>query len=64
MSGELIAVLKERLHKNYEEFLTQLQGKSAPELIAMAAEITAAKQCHEELLDACDTDDVAFQHAI
>ena len=45
MSGELIAVLKERLHKNYEEFLTQLQGKSAPELIAMVAEITAAKQC-------------------
>lgn len=60
MSGELIAVLKERLHKNYEEFLIHLQGKSVPELIAMAAEITAAKQCHEELLDACDTDDVAF----
>jgi hypothetical protein len=26
----------------------------------MAPEITAAKQCHDELLDACNDDDVAF----
>ena len=60
MSSELKAVLEERLHKNYEDFLVQLQSKSADELIAMAPEITATKQCHEELLDACDADDVAF----
>ncbi len=60
MSSEPKAVLEERLHKNYEDFLVQLQGKSVSELIAMAPEITAAKQCHEELLDACDADDVAF----
>lgn len=60
MSNELKAVLEERLRKNYEDFLAQLQGKSVSELIAMAPEITAAKQCHEELLDACDDDDVAF----
>ena len=60
MSNELKAVLKERLHKNYEDFLAQLQSKTISELIAMAPEITAAKQCHEELLGACDDDDVAF----
>ena len=60
MSDGQKAVLEERLHKNYEGFLAQLQGKSVSELIAMAPEITAAKQCHEELLDACDDDDVAF----
>ena len=60
MSSEPKAVLEERLHKNYEDFLVQLQGKSVSELIAMAPEITAAKQCHEELLDACDADDVTF----
>ena len=60
MSDGQKAVLEERLHKNYEDFLAQLQGKSVSELIAMAPEITAAKQCHEELLDACDDDDVAF----
>ena len=60
MSGELKAVLEERLHKNYEDFLAQLQGKSVSELIDMAPEITAAKQCRDELLDACDADDIAF----
>ena len=60
MSDGQKAVLEERPHKNYEDFLAQLQGKSVSELIAMAPEITAAKQCHEELLDACDDDDVAF----
>ena len=60
MNDEQKAVLEERLHKNYEDFLAQLQEKSVSELIAMAPEITAAKQCHEELLAACDADDVAF----
>ena len=60
MNDEQKTVLEERLHKNYEDFLAQLQGKSVSELIAMALEITAAKQCHDELLDACDADDVAF----
>ena len=60
MSGELKAVLRERLHKNYEDFLAQLQGKSTDKLIAMASEITAAKQCCEELPDACDDDDIQF----
>ena len=43
MSDGQKAVLEERLHKNYEDFLAQLQGKSVSELIAMAPEITAAK---------------------
>ena len=60
MSGELKAVLQERLHKNYEDFLAQLQEKSPSELIAMAPEIVAAKQCREELPDACDDDDIQF----
>lgn len=60
MSNEARAILKERLRKNYEDFLAQLQSKSVSELIAIAPEITAAKQCHEELLDACGDDDVTF----
>lgn len=60
MSVNMKAVLEERLHKNYEEFLAQLQSKTVSELIAMAPEITAAKQCNEELLGACDDDDVVF----
>ncbi len=53
-------ILQKRLDENYAAFLESLQGKTTSELIAMAPEITAAKQCHEELLDACDTDDVTF----
>ena len=60
MSSDLKAVLKERLDKNYDDFLAQLQEKTVSELIVMAPEIVAAQQCHEELLDACDDDDVAF----
>ena len=60
MSSELKDTLRERLDENYAAFMESLQGKTASELIAMAPEITAAKQCHEELLDACDADDVAF----
>ena len=60
MNTDLKAVLRERLDQNYEAFIAQLQGKSASELIAMAPEITAARMLHEELLDACDQDDVEF----
>ena len=60
MSGDQKAALRERLDQNYETFMAQLQGKSASELIAMAPEITAARMLHEELLGACDQDDVEF----
>lgn len=60
MSSELKDTLRKRLDENYTAFMESLQGKTVSELIAMAPEITAAKQCHEELLDACDADDVAF----
>lgn len=60
MNSELKDTLRKRLDENYTAFLEQLQGKSTAELIAMAPEITAAKQCHEELLDACDDDDIRF----
>jgi len=60
MSSDLKAVLKERLDKNYDDFLAQLQSKTVSELIVMAPEIVAAQQCHDELLDACDEDDIQF----
>ena len=60
MSGELQDTLKKRLDENYAAFIDSLQGKTASELIAMAPEITAAQQLHEELLDACDEEDVEF----
>ncbi len=60
MNDNLKAVLEERLHKNYEDFMAQLQGKTPSELIALAPEITAAQQLHEELLNACNDSDVAF----
>ena len=60
MSSELRDTLKERLDANYTAFMESLQKKTASELIAMAPEITAAHQLHEELLDACDEEDVAF----
>ncbi|WP_300821058.1 hypothetical protein [uncultured Oscillibacter sp.] len=59
MSGKLKDALKKRLDENYTAFIASLQGKTAFELIAMAPEITAAQQLHEELLDACDEEDVA-----
>ena len=60
MSSELKDTLKKRLDENYAAFMESLQKKTVPELIAMAPEITAAQQLHEELLDACDEEDVAF----
>ncbi len=60
MSSELKETLKQRLDENYTAFIGSLQGKTVSELIAMAPEITAAQQLHEELLDACDDEDVEY----
>lgn len=60
MSSELRDTLKKRLDENYTAFMDSLQEKTISELIVMAPEITAAQQLHEELLDACDEEDVAF----
>ena len=60
MSSELKDTLKKRLDENYTAFIESLQEKTVSELIAMAPEITAAQQLHEELLDACDEEDVEF----
>ena len=60
MSHEWKDVLQKRLDANYTAFMESLQKKTVSELIAMAPEITAAQQLHEELLDACDEDDAAF----
>ena len=60
MGEDLKTALRERLDQNYKDYLERLQGKTASELIAMAPEITAAQQIHEELPDACDKDDMEF----
>ena len=60
MSSERKDTLKKRLDENYTAFIESLQEKTVSELIAMAPEITAAQQLHEELLDACDEEDVEF----
>ena len=60
MNSEWKGALKKRLDENYTAFIESLQGKSVSELVAMAPEITAAQMLHEELLDACDQDDVEF----
>ena len=60
MSSELKDTLKKRLDENYTVFIESLQEKTVSELIAMAPEITAVQQLHEELLDACDDEDVEF----
>ena len=60
MTSEQKDTLKNRLDENYAAFIDSLQGKTVSELIVMAPEITAAQQLHEELLDACDDDDMAF----
>ena len=60
MSSVRKDTLKKRLDENYAAFIDSLQGKTVSELIAMAPEITAAQQLHEELLDACDEENVEF----
>ena len=60
MNGDWKDALKKRLDENYTAFIESLQNKTVSELITMAPEITAARMLHEELLDACDKDDVEF----
>ena len=60
MNSDLKTALRARLDQNYKDFIDGLQGKTTSELIAMAPEITAARQVHEELLGACDEDDMEF----
>lgn len=53
-------LLQERLDGNYQDYLAKLQEKPVSEVIALASEITAAKQLHEELADALMDDDIQF----
>lgn len=50
-------MLQMRLDQNYREYVAQLQGKPADELIALAPEITAAQQLRDELAAACSEED-------
>ena len=60
MNSEWKDALKKRLDEKYTAFIESLQNKTVSDLIAIAPEITAAQQLHEDLLDACDEDDVEF----
>ena len=60
MNSDWKDALQKRLDENYAAFIESLQNKSVSELIAMAPEITAAQQLHEELLNACNQDDAEF----
>ena len=51
--------LQVRLDQNYRDYVAQLQGKSAGELIALAPEITAAQQLRNEMACACSEEDAA-----
>ena len=53
-------MLQERLDQKYQEYMEQLQGKTVPELIQMAPEITAVKQIHRDLASSCSEDDIEF----
>ncbi len=48
MSSERKDTLKKRLDENYTAFIESLQEKTVSELIAMAPEITAAQQLHDD----------------
>lgn len=52
-------MLQMRLDQNYREYVAQLLGKTADELIALAPEITAAQQLRDELACACSEEDAA-----
>ena len=52
-------ILQKRLDRNYNDYLAQLRGKTADELIALAPEITAAQQLRDELACACSEEDAA-----
>lgn len=53
-------ILQERLDQNYKEYMEQLQGKPASELIELAPEITAAMHIHRDLASSCSEDDLDF----
>lgn len=60
MSSEAKDILRDRLEQNYKAYMEALQKKTSSELIALASEITAVQQIHEELLNICNEDDIAF----
>ena len=60
MSSEARDILRDRLDQNYKTYMESLQKKTPSELIVLASEITAVQQIYDELLDACDEDDIDF----
>lgn len=52
-------ILQMRLDQNHRDYVAQLQGKTAEELIALAPEIVAAQQLRDELAAACSEDAAA-----
>lgn len=56
---DLNDMLQVRLDQNYKDYVAQLQGKTADELIQLAPEITAAQQLRDELAVACSEEDAA-----
>lgn len=60
MSSETRDILRDRLEQNYKAYMGSLQKKTPSELIALASEITAVQQIHDELLHACSEDDINF----
>ncbi len=52
-------LLQTRLDQNYQDYVAQLQGKTADELIVLASEIVAAQQLRDELACACSEEDAA-----
>lgn len=53
-------ILQARLDQNYRDYVAQLQGKTADELIALAPEIVAAQQLRDELACACSEESLDF----
>ena len=53
-------MLQTRLDQNYRDYVAQLQGKTADELIALAPEIVAAQQLRDELACACSEESLGF----
>ena len=53
-------LLQIRLDQNYRDYVAQLQGKTADELIALAPEIVAAQQLRDELACACSEESLDF----
>ncbi len=57
---DLNDMLQMRLDQNYKDYVVQLRGMTADQLIAFASEITAAQQLREELACACSEEDAAL----